>query len=511
MNDTRLLTSKHPYLTLFSLGMFIRGIPEVIVEKYPVGYDTTAHYLFNILNYDKMGVVEMLRQAPLFYLISYASIQLPGVDVLSYLKAAGPLLYGALCASFYFFLRKGLGWKEKNAFVSTLLFTLQLVALRLSWDMFRLELGLALMFLTLGLIVKRFSGSSYLAASLAVLVVLAHQIATLMLFFSAIWIISREIRSRARILPILIPLLPAGILFTTVLYITYLVPAAQDPRILNVGPTGYFLSYFAIDPRLSEGSYFVVARNIGMLMIFCYGLIFPFIIKGFKRNQILDPMLVIVSIGSFSPLIVPFISLPAVYWRWIFLLIIPFAAYAGCGLLKLSRLWRRRATGMWLLFLFFTSLSLGYASGALPLRSMYFSLTGKTPHAPSPGETSIGAIESVNTYVPASLVASSTSVGDVTAVIDDCIESLDWLDRNAPENSCLLTEERFTSWARLHTSERIKLAIYSGLTPVDNILERIRTQEFSHIYFIWYSNVPIENFEEVRRHGGISIYEYAST
>lgn len=502
------LKNWYTYLFFFSLGVFLRGIPEAIVEKYPVGYDTTAHYVFNILNFDTIGVVEMLRQAPLFYLVAYALIQLPKVDVFNFLKIAGPILYGILCASFYFLLKRGLGWKDKTATVGTLIFTLQLVSLRLSWDMFRLELGLALMFITLSLISRGPSRSGSLIVILSVLTVLAHQMASLILFFTILWLFLRKTDARKKFFSHLIPLVPSGVLFAIILYITFFIPSPPDPRIVTMGSSKLLASYFEIEPRFLEGSYYAIARNIGMLMLFCYVLISPFIIRGFKRNEILDPMLVMLSLGSFSPLIIPFISLPAVYWRWILILIIPFSAYAACGLLKFKRLWRKRAIGVCLIFLLFFILSVGYASGALPLRGMYFSLTGKTPSPPSPSKTSYGAIESVNTYVPASLVASSTSVDNVTEVIDDCIDSLEWLDQNAPANSCLLTEERFTSWARLHTSEKIKLALYFGLTPVDKVLEEIRDYRFEHIYLIWYSNVPIEDFKEVYRHDAITIYEH---
>ncbi|MEM3502579.1 MAG: hypothetical protein QXH16_09320, partial [Candidatus Bathyarchaeia archaeon] len=111
---------------------------------------------------------------------------------------------------------------------------------------------------------------------------------------------------------------------------------------------------------------------------------------------------------------------------------------------------------------------------------------------------------------PATLVASSTSVENITGVIDDCIGSLRWLDRNAKQESLLLAEGRFTSWARLYTSEGTRLALYSGLTPIDKVLEELRDQMFENIYLIWYSNVPLKDFREAYRQGSIAIYEYVS-
>ena len=494
--------------TFFLLGLFLRAIPELIVKKYPVGYDTTAHYVFNIINFGGVGLVEMLRQAPLFYLIAYISTQVLKIDVLTLLKISGPIMYGLLCCSFYYFLKYGLEWEVGTATVGSLVFTLQLVSLRLSWDMFRLELGLTLMFTTIILMSRTFRGRGFMVAVSSILTVLAHQMASLTLFFTILWILVKSRDSGRRLLSYITWFFPSGVLFALILYITFFVPPPPDPKIVDIGPSRPFLSYFEIDPRFMEGSYVTVVRNVSMLMLFCYGLILPFIIRGFRRERLLDPMLAMFSIGSFSPLVLPFISFPAVYWRWILILIIPYSAYASLGLIKYRFLRRRRGAGMILIFIMFFALSVGYASGSLPLRGLYFTVTGRQPGPPNPSQTGYGPIESVNTYIPASLVASSTSVDNVAGVIDGCIGSLRWLDRNAPKDSLLLAEERFTSWARLYTSEEIRLILYSGLTPIDKVLNELRDRRFENIYLIWYSDVPLKDFREVYRQGAISIYKY---
>ncbi|MEM3430845.1 MAG: hypothetical protein QXN20_08125 [Candidatus Bathyarchaeia archaeon] len=494
----------------FLLGVFLRGIPELIVEKYPVGYDTTAHYIFNILNFGRLDVVEMLRQAPLFYLIAYGSIQILGIDVFTLLKISGPVMYGLLCCSLYYFLRRGLGFRLDAATLGGLIFASQLVSLRLSWDMFRLELGLALMFTTIILILRNSRGKGFLVAIFSILTVLAHQMASLTMFFTALWILIRRRSLGRELISDIVPLIPSGVLFTLILYITFLVPSAPDPKIVTLGSSRLFPSYFEIDPRFMEGGYITIVRNIALLMLFCYGLISPLIFRGFKRDEALDPMLVFFSVGSFSPIVFPFISMPAVYWRWILILIIPLSAYSALGLMKYRLLWRRRAAGIILIFTIFFGLAVGYASGTLPLRGLYFTFTGRQPIPPNPGRTGYGPVESLNTYIPATLVASSTSVENITGVIDDCIGSLRWLDRNAKQESLLLAEERFTSWARLYTSEGTRLALYSGLTPIDKVLEELRDQMFENIYLIWYSNVPLKDFREAYRQGSIAIYEYVS-
>jgi len=505
------LLRKWVCLLIFSLGVLLRGIPEIIVEKYPVGYDTTAHYVANILNFNELSLIEKLREAPLFYSIIWFLTEHAGSDVLMLLKISGPILYGLLGVSFYFFLENGLGWSFKKSSIGTVTFILQLVTLRISWDMYRLEFGLIFMFLTLTLTSKESARRGYMIAVLSILTVLAHQIASIILFFTMVWIELFKKGLGKRKLKDLLPLTPSGFLFAVILYITFFVPVAQDPRIIGVGPKTAFLSYFQVDPRFLEGSYLLIARNIGVLLLFCYGLLSPFIIKGFEKNRLLNPFLIILSVGSFSPLVIPWVSLPVTYWRWLLLLIIPFAAYSANGFMKFRKLWRRHGIGLILILLIFLSLALGYASGNLPLRSMYYQLKGGTPKYLSPNNTSFNAVESVATYIPSSMIASPISVGDVTQGIDDCITALKWLSEHTRENSCLLTEERFQGWARIYTSENITLVTYMAFYPVSLVVKELDSYRFQHIYLIWYIDVNIEGFKEVYRHGIIAIYEYEAT
>ncbi|MGQ9542835.1 MAG: hypothetical protein ACUVTM_01915 [Candidatus Bathyarchaeia archaeon] len=496
------------YLLLFSIGLFLRGLPELLVEKYPVGYDTIAHYPFNIQTFGDLGLAEMLTEAPLFYITGYFSTRLLGMDVFTFLKFIGPILYGLTCISLYLFLRRCLGWAGMLSLLGALIFEVQLVSLRMSWDMFRLELGLIFMFITL----VWAKGASYrdksLAGVAAILTILSNQITGVILLFILLWISLCKAGSLRELLRYAAPFIPAGILFLTVLYLTFLTPPVRDPRLVTLGPAGHFLSYFEVDPRFQGGSYLLVARNIGILMLFCYGLLSILIVKGLFRNLFLDPTLFILSLGSFSPLLIPSISLPIPYWRWILLLIIPFSAYSARGLFRVRWLWRRRGLGLLLLITLFTTLSVGYASGTLPLRSLYFQFRGEAPKPPSPSKAEYGPVESVNTYIPASLVASSISADNVAETIDDCIVSLKWLNDYEPQNACLLVEERFISLAGLYTSRQVSLAIYGGLTPIGKVLEGLKDREFSEVYLLWYSDVNIDGFTEVYRHRSIAIYKF---
>jgi hypothetical protein len=221
----------------------------------------------------------------------------------------------------------------------------------------------------------------------------------------------------------------------------------------------------------------------------------------------LDPILVLTAVGSFSPLVLPWVSMPIVYWRWIFLLAVPFAAYAASGLEKF-RLTRQKL-GFALVLLLLGGVAVGYASGTLPLRQAYFTLTGTEPVPPDPNWSGeFNALQAVNTYVPASLASNSISTEDVTRTSEDTVGALKWLNAHAGTNSCLLVEERFRGLIMMYVDSGVKIALYGGMFPVSKVLEDPSVHACQHIYLLWYSGLRISNMVPIERIGTMTIYEY---
>jgi hypothetical protein len=496
-------------LELFLIGAGLRGIPELIVRTYPVGYDTMAHYTWNIIAYPNTSLVEQLREAPLFYMLAWISIQAPGLDVFTFLKIAGPLMYGITCASLYFFFVKACRLDEHKSFIAAILFAVQLAALRISWDMLRLELGLTFAFLALGIEQMKTRIGGLAVPILAVLSVMSNQIAAVVLLFATGWLTISKSSSRRQHVTLY---LPALFVFVAETYVTFFVSPVLDPRILEVGAKGssFLTPYFELDPRLSQGSYLIMTRNVVMLTLFCFALLSPFILKGFAKNRMLDPILVLTAVGSFSPLVLPWVLLPVYYWRWIFLLAIPFAAYAALGLDKFR--FTRRKLGFALVLLLVGGVAVGYASGTLPLRQVYFTLIGTEPTPPDPNwGGGFNALQVVNTYVPASLASNSIATEDVTRTSEDTVEALKWLNTHAGTNSCLLVEERFRGLTMMYLDSGVKIALYGGMFPISKALEDPSVHSCQYIYFLWYSGQRISNFVPIQKTGTMTIYEYVAS
>src|SRR5947209_15206227 len=130
-------------IVVFAVAAVLRSIPEVLAGKYPVGFDVNAYYPYLILSFPSISAPDLLKAGPLFYGVMWFIQFITGADVFLLLKIAGPVISGILSASFLVFLVKFLKLSLQKATFGTVLLILQPIALRISWDMFRNELGLA--------------------------------------------------------------------------------------------------------------------------------------------------------------------------------------------------------------------------------------------------------------------------------------------------------------------------------------------------------------------------------
>ena len=136
----------------FVIPFVARAVPEVLMGSYPTGFDTVAYYIPNVYNWMQYGVdpLQFVAGAPLFYCILMLTGFL-GLPIVPVLKVVSPLLHGLLGFVIYVYARRGLGWSGWKSLSVCLLGTLYFVALRVSWDMLRLQLGLIFLFVSLTL------------------------------------------------------------------------------------------------------------------------------------------------------------------------------------------------------------------------------------------------------------------------------------------------------------------------------------------------------------------------
>ncbi len=457
-------STKFPYFAVFLVAVTLRGIPELLVSRYPIGYETITWYAPPMFAFSEQGLIdvffEFLRAGPLFYILMWFTQVMSGAHPYLILKIVGPLLYGGLSLSFLLFLKRGLKLSGKTAFITALLLVVQVAALRVSWDRFRTVLGLIFVFATLVALRSEHKFKWPLAASLAALTALTREYVAVVLFVTVLGFAVLEKKNRLTSLVTLVPAL-------SIFFIAYF------PRELwwNLVPEGQY----ALD------NYLWTVQDVLSIFFICLIPLLPFVIKGFKRDKLLDPMLGLLLLGSFSVVVSPWFAVPG-YQRWLILLVFPFTVYAVRGFDRFRLFERCRSRKLLAVFSVFVVIGAVYSSGI--------------PYAILP-----------NSWVTTNLVESSIAWDR----IDDVKIVLSWLDENAVTNSSILCEERLYGWTLIYlrrANNDVEVIHYPDFTLLEPALEKALGNGFHQIYLITYSDSHTENFNSIYTQNSISVVQY---
>src|SRR5436309_312715 len=138
----------------FSLGTFlapliIRAIPEFLAGPYPIGWDVITYYVPNLFDIasGNMNAWGIIASTPVMYAIVVPIYLLTGASPILIFKILGPILYGLLGWSIFRFCQRRLQWQDSKSFYAVLFASAYFVMMRISWDAYRMELGLAFLLL----------------------------------------------------------------------------------------------------------------------------------------------------------------------------------------------------------------------------------------------------------------------------------------------------------------------------------------------------------------------------
>ncbi len=478
---------------LFSIlfAFTVRLTPEILSQPWPIGYDTVGYARKISENYVWSNITNFMEISPLFYVIA-TPLAMFG-DVFTILKIVAPALYGLLAAAVFTFAFYALGWKWDKALVCSLIFTLQLSALRLSWDLFRNELALIFMLPTLALLAK-FNGTKTQLALFAIFSAFAsfsHEMVAALLLIIVPAILGFKVSSRKLSLKdtgmLIVAFLPSiayaiflafwGLYAPTNGSVNYEVPILFD--YIGLGPYQY-VNYVEL---INEHARFFFILFFPTLLL---------VILGIKRTQNLGlRLLTFVLIGlSFLPVISPYWS-PAFSLRWMLMLAIPFSFYASEGLFKLHEVTRKYNIVAFLVAL-------------LIIPSLTFMVL--PPHL-SP--LSCLQTEKTRQYLPSSLLSNTVSLEDTP----DLLESLAFLNSVMNSHSLLVTHESFYEWARLQLQPEFNIVNSFKVNPTS--LVETFSQSANEIYVLsWIDSInswhgltpPNDNFECVFSSGSLGVY-----
>lgn len=124
-------------LIAFLFGIGIRSIPVVLAWPYAVGFDTNALYIPLMLK-GPPSLAAVFSYPGLNSLLIWLGYQLFGQPFVV-LDSFGVILQGALGWSSFLYARSVVTLEKKFAFLTSVLFTLSPITLRLTWDQYRIS------------------------------------------------------------------------------------------------------------------------------------------------------------------------------------------------------------------------------------------------------------------------------------------------------------------------------------------------------------------------------------
>ena len=468
----------------------MRAIPEILVGPYIIGFDTIGYYVPNVLTWlrDGASIWHLLAVAPLFYaiLMSVAAI---GVPIVMALKVLPPLLHGLLGLAVFFYARKSLSWSCKKSLLVALVATLYFVALRVSWDMLRNELGLIILFTALSLIEKlrgRWKNCVFLSAAMVLVVLSNSLVAILMFAIVAVTILSSYFNMRTiEMRRLTMVSIPAMLLFTVVVYANYFVSSSFP--VSNGFPLKESEGFMALFGFTSYPE--MVANTLGFLL-FAFLPLLPLVLLGVRDSRLslqIKAWILWISLALFLTIISPNISILILPYRWTLMLTYPFAFYA-VETITHFRLTMSKIT----VVLMLTSLTLGFT--LLPNENPfpYYTLF---PY-----------------YVPTSMLQNTVPSRD----FEDSVNAMQWLKSNMNDGEYLLAHDAFYGWALLNLNSNQIIPIdYGNLSTMAK--EAIQNGSIVQLYLIWWINgsgwhgqpTVSSAFEEVYASGKIAVYKYA--
>lgn len=484
---------------LFIVAAAIRAIPEIKAGVWPIGYDTFNTYAAELATYHG-PLINWLKTANLLYFF-FLPFKLAGMSPDLIMKVFGPLVYGGLITTFFIFARRFLRFSPLKAFILAFLTIFQLAALRISWDLYRNELGL--IFLFLGLIqLPKISQTKNLVffSVLSVLVALSNELVTvLLLVILLVTAIYHLIKSHwEELVSTLIPFVIVLILFLIVIRSSG--QALYDQRILFTTDKNYFWYYF-YHYNLEMPFSLLKSIILGLFWLL-YGYILFFVVFGIwslRKNLVLLSLTGFLLFGTFSSLIFGGNGL-MVWERWMFMLVFPFIIYAvegsyfiGSLFLKI-KFFTNRIFHLSVAVIFWLAVFGFFFSRAWPF------LTADYDQAKPPFIN-----EELNNYFPRTMVHNSLGL----RLIPDTIAVVDWLNAHAPAGSVILVDNRYRGvmLTRFNIDDRFIITNSWSETVNSSTLEVARKSNYWPIYLIWNVSRTIPNFDRVYSVGDRGVYE----
>ena len=430
-------------LAAFLLPLAIRAIPDLIAGPYPIGYDTIGSYVPMMLDWGSGNFQSFnpMIGGWLTFAIFGTAYWATHADPVFILKIAGPILYGFLGFSEYFFARGLLKWDMKKSLLLVLIASTYFVSLRMSLDLFRNTLGISLLLitLTLGQSIKTNRRGLLLAALIWLVSVTHLLVGGLLLAFVAI----EAFRSSAYRLHRILCMVPA---------------VAQ----ISLSLVGFYVQGIGL---VAEGGQSIQSLSQLAFPLYIFLPLIPVAAFGLKMlaNGTVKWWLLCCGIGL-ALAAAPISTSLVLPYRWALMMTVPIAICATEGSDRLRLMLRqggklRLIRGAWMLAL----LLLGGAYLALP--------TGN-------------AFPYFGFFSPPSMLQSTVPLTDSSNIVN----AIGWLSNHTQPASVLMTHNAFYGWARLYFHGNASIVGYSPDVTLQSATHDTIEKGYSRIYTLWWTD-----------------------
>jgi len=434
------------------------------------------------------------------------------------LKVAMPLLFGLNTCGVYFLAVKGFGWSVRKGLFAAGLFSFQFAALGISWHFYRNMLGLGILLFTVPWILREKLDVKSLAvfSILGVFAVFSHEYASVLLLVSVIGVVvSKGLKGRkAEALKVVGAAIPAIVIFAGSIFLRlYPVYSAVQPNVLMAyqtsghysGPLFFMTDYLnVLDTVQYYPSYVDLMASVVSLFAVLYVAILPLAVIGFFRNRVLDVWTVLLSVGAFGCLLVPFFALN--YWsRWMLMLVFPLTFYGTHGFVKALHSAKPVAASLWRLG------SLGI-SKRIAKGLVLVSVTAGFVFMTSPMFFDKGGVFGLATtvnYLPSTMLCNAVPLSDV----ESTVEVFQWANTALDNDSCILTHDAFFNWAKLSLDDPHTIVFFKN--NINDAVDQASEQGFKRFWLVWWNeNIGWYGFETpatfhpIFNSGRLSVFEY---
>lgn len=488
------LKSLIPHSLPFLIPLTIRLAPEIISWPYPTGFDSLMYVNAMLGGFPFNGSpLTLIKSTYFFYILAWATNSLIG-NLLVTMKILGSVIFSTFCASLYVYAKKVLKWNYWKSLLVSVLAGSYFVSLGMSWQMYRMALGLVFLMVALSAIrIENFKIRIIALAISFLLTVWSHEIATVTLFLLTVFLF---VTGHADRRTLMIVLIPSILLFIYQLY---------DPVTGRLYIPIY--SFYSVSPLNS-------ALYVSNYMLYALLPLSPLIITGlfrFRHFDMLDLSLICLMF-IYMPVYLP--QYAGFWYRWALIIIYPMLFFAVEGLEWLWKAGRNLNRKLKLSRLF-----------AISILTVNFIMTAY--YVASPPENQIKYFGDWNNYkafIPTSMLQNSIPLSDTPYVI----KALKWIKSNLNNHeTSLVLHESIDNWAGIiigNNIDRIRINEANISSPnrpntAEKLIEaaKMKLAEGKTVYTIWWANgkgwynmstLPSQ-FQEIIRFGDIAVYKYA--